>query len=220
MYTLHAVPDFASLIVHMVLAELDVPHRLALHDIDTGDLQAPAYLAIHPFGKIPAMETPDGPMFETGAILLYLAEKHGKLAPQMGDPARAAFLSWFVFTNHNLHTQMMQLIHPYRPGGEEAKAMILPVAHATLREHYAAMEAMVQRDRPAWLSPDAPSILTLYLAVIMRWTSVFAHDPAFNIPVSDYPALHAILAALEARPAVQRVAEIEKIGPTPFTKAS
>jgi glutathione S-transferase len=220
MYTLHAVPDFASLIVHLVLAELDVPHQLALHDMESGDLQSPEYLAIHPFGKIPAMETPDGPMFETGAILLYLAEKHGKLAPKVGEPARAAFLSWFVFTNHNLHTQMMQLIHPYRPGGEEAKGMILPVAHATLREQYAALEAMVLRDRPAWLSPDAPSILSLYLAVIMRWTSVFAHDAAFNIPVADYPGLHAIMASLEGRPAVQKVAAIEGIGTTPFTKAS
>ena len=220
MYTLHAVPDFASLIVHLVLAELDVPYQLALHDMETGDLQSPAYLAIHPFGKIPAMETPDGPMFETGAILLYLAEKHGRLAPQSGDPARAAFLSWFVFTNHNLHTQMMQLIHPYRPGGEEAKHMICPVAHATLRDQYATLNAMVARENPTWLSAQAPSILSFYLAVIMRWTSVFAHDPALNIPVADYPALHAILAALESRPAVQRVAAIEGIGATPFTKAA
>ncbi|MCU0801558.1 MAG: glutathione S-transferase family protein [Rhodobacteraceae bacterium] len=220
MYRLHAIPDFASLIVHLVLAELDAPYQLVWRDIDKGDLQTPEYLAIHPFGKIPAMETPDGPMFETGAILLYLSEKHARLAPKMGDPARAAFLSWFVFTNHNLHTNMMQLIHPYRPGGEDAKAMILPVAHATLRDQYATLEAMLQRDRPHWLSPDAPSILSLYLAVIMRWTSVFAHEPAFNIPVVDYPALHAIMASLESRPAVQRVAAIEGIGPTPFTKAS
>jgi glutathione S-transferase len=220
MYILHAIPDFASLIVHLVLAELDVPHRLALHDMDSGALQSPAYLAIHPFGKIPALETPDGPMFETGAILLYLAEKHGRLAPQVGDPARAAFLSWFVFTNHNLHTTMMQLIHPYRPGGDAAAALICPVAHDTLRAHLATLDAMITRDRPAWLSPDQPSILSLYLAVILRWTSAFAFDPALNIPVSDFPALHAILASLEARPAVQRVAAIEALGPTPFTKAA
>ena len=218
MYTLHAVPDFASLIVHLVLAELDVPHTLALHEMD--DLQTAAYLAIHPFGKIPALETPDGPMFETGAILIYLAEKHGALAPRAGDPTRAAFLSWFIFANHNLHTTMMQLIHPYRPGGEAATAFITPVAHTTLRDYYATLDAMVARDHPAWLSPDAPTILSLYLAVIMRWTQAFAYDPALNIPVSDYPALHAIMASLESRPAVQRVAAIEGIGPTPFTKAA
>ena len=218
MYTLHAIHDFASLIVHLVLAELNVPHTLALHEME--DLQTPAYLAIHPFGKIPALETPEGPMFETGAILLYLAEKHARLAPQAGDPARAAFLSWFVFTNHNLHTTMMQLIHPYRPGGEEGAALVCPVAHATMRDQLAVMDAMVARDRPAWLSPDAPSILSLYLAVLLRWTSAFAFDPALNIPLADYPALHAIMASLEARPAVQRVAAIEGIGPTPFTKAA
>lgn len=220
MYTLHSIPDFASLIVHLVLAELDVPHTLAMHDMDERDLHSPAYLAIHPFGKIPALETPDGPMFESGAMLLYLAEKHGRLAPLAGDPARAAFLSWFVFTNHNLHTTMMQLIHPYRPGGEAAAALICPVAHDTLRAHLATLDAMITRDRPTWLSADAPSILTLYLAVILRWTQTCAHDPALNIPVADYPALHAILSALEARPTVQRVAAIEGLGPTPFTKAA
>ena len=220
MYTLHAIPDFASLIVHLVLAELDVPHSLVLHQMDAADLQSPAYLAIHPFGKIPALETPYGPMFETGAILLYLAEKHGKLAPQAGDPARAAFLSWFIFANHNLHTTMMHLIHPYRPGGETATALITPVAHASMRAHLATLDAMVARDQPVWLSPNEPSILSLYLAVILRWTQAFAYDAALNIPTADYPALHAILAALESRPAVQRVAEIEGLGPNPFTKAA
>lgn len=217
MYTLHAIPDFASLIVHLVLAELNVPHSLVLHDME--DLQTPAYRAIHPFGKIPALETPQGPMFETGAILLWLAETHGALAPPPGDPARTGFLSWFVFINHNLHTTMMHLLHPSRPGGDAATALVAPAAHAAMRAHLAALEAMVARDRPLWLSPDQPSILSLYLAVLMRWTAGFAYDPAHNIPVADYPALHAVLLALESRPAVQRVAAIEGLGPTPFTKA-
>jgi glutathione S-transferase len=220
MYTLHAVHDFASLIVHLVLAELDVPYQLSLKDMDAGDLQKPAYLAIHPFGKIPAMDTPQGPMFETGAILLWLSEQHGALAPKAGDPARGAFLSWFIFINHNLHNTMMQLIHPYRPGGDDAIALVSPVAHAQMRQHLAGLEAMVVADRPAWLSPDQPSILTYYLAVLLRWTSAFAYDPGLNIPVADYPALHAVLAAMEARPAARRVAEIEGLGPTPFTKAA
>jgi glutathione S-transferase len=214
---LHAVPDWASLIVHLVLEEMGVPYALALKDFDAGDLDTPAFRAISPFGKIPALETPQGPMFETAAILLWLAAQHGGMAPAPTDPKRGAFLQWFIFTANTLHPAMMNLLHPHRPGGDAAIGMVLPTAHANLRTHYAALDAMVTRDMPAWLS-DQPSILTYYLAVLMRWTSAFAYDPAYNIPTTDYPALHRVLQAMEQRPAAQRIFANEGLGPTPFTK--
>ena len=91
MYTLHASPDFASFVVHIVLEELGVPYKLHLLDFDAGDLQLPAHLAVNPFGKIPALQTPDGPMFETAAILLWLSDRHN-LGPMPHDPARGTFL--------------------------------------------------------------------------------------------------------------------------------
>jgi glutathione S-transferase len=219
MYTLHAVPDWASLIIHLVLEEMGVPYRVALNDHENGGLDTPAFRSISPFGKIPALETPQGPIFETAAILLWLAAQHGGVAPAPTDPKRGAFLQWFVFTNNTLHAGMMNLLHPYRPAGDAAIAMVLPVAHANLRTHYAALDAMVARDKPAWLS-DQPSILTYYLSVLMRWTSAFAHDPAFNIPTTDYSALHRVLQAMEQRPTAQRVFANEGLGTTPFTKAT
>ena len=219
MYILHAVPDWASLIVHLVLEEMGVPYTLALKDVDAGDLDTPAFRAISPFGKIPALETPQGPLFETAAILLWLAAQHGGIAPAPTDPKRGAFLQWFIFTTNTVHPAMMNLLHPYRPGGDAAMDMVLPTAHDNLRTYYAALDAMVTRDNPAWLS-DQPGILTYYLAVLMRWTSAFAHDPAFNIPTADYPALHRVLQAMEQRPAAGRVFAKEGLGPTPFTKAT
>ncbi len=217
MYTLHYAPDFASMCVHMVLVELGVPFTLSVKSIEAGDLDTPAYRAIHPMGKIPALETPHGAMFETGAIMLWLADQHG-LAPAVNDPARGAFLSWFVLVNNGIHTTMMELLHPEYPGGDAASAHVAPVAHATLRAQYAVLEAMVVRDRPDWLSPDRPSVMAYYLGMLMRWTSAYAPDPALNIPVTDYPALHAVLAAAELRPAAQRVAEAEGLGAKPFTQ--
>jgi glutathione S-transferase len=219
MYTLHYAPDFASMCVHMVLVELGVPFALSEKSIDAGDLDTPAYRRVHPMGKIPSMETPQGPMFETGAIMLWLADRHGGLAPRVDDPARGAFLSWFVLVNNGIHTTMMELLHPEYPGGDAAAAHVGPVAHATLRAQYAALEAMVVRDRPDWLSADGPSMLAYYLGMLMRWTSAYAPDAGLNIPVADYPALQAILAAAEARPAAQKVAEVEGLGARPFTGA-
>jgi glutathione S-transferase len=219
MYTLHYAPDFASMCVHMVLVELGVPFTLSVKSVEAGDLDAPDYRRIHPMGKIPALETPHGAMFETGAIMLWLADRHGGLAPAVNDPARAAFMSWFVLVNNGIHTTMMDLLHPEYPGGDTAAPHVAPVAHATLREQYAALEAMVVRDRPDWLSPDGPPLMALYLGMLMRWTQAYAPDPALNIPVADYPALHAVLAAAEARPAARKVAEVEGLGARPFTEA-
>ena len=142
MYVLHYFPDTASLAPRMVLAELGVQHRCALIDREAGVLSSPAYRALHPLGQIPALETPDGPMFETAAILLYLADRHGGLAPAPQDPDRASFLSWFVFTNNGLHTAVLDLLHPYRAAGEAHARPVAEAAHARLRTLLTALDSM------------------------------------------------------------------------------
>jgi glutathione S-transferase len=217
MYRLHGVHDWASLAIHLALAELDQPFEMVLHD--DADLTTAAYRAVHPFGKIPALETPQGPVFETAAILLWLTGTHGRLAPALADADRGAFLSWFLHVANTVHPGMMGLLHPYRPAGEAAAGLVGPIARDTLRDSYVALDR-VAATGVWWLSGDRPSILSLYLAMLMRWTSAFAKDPGLNIPVADYPALHATLRALEARAAVQRVAAAEGLGPHPFTQAA
>jgi glutathione S-transferase len=217
MYTLHGVHDWASLAIRMALAELDQPFTYVAHD--PTDLGTEAYLAIHPFGKIPALETPQGPVFETGAILLWLTGTHGQLAPALADADRGAFLSWFLHVANTVHPGMMGLLHPYRPAGEAAAGLVGPIARDRLRESYGALDR-VAASGVWWLSGDRPSILSLYLAMLMRWTSAFAKDPDLNIPVTDYPALAGVLRALEVRPAVQKVAKVEGLGLKPFTEAA
>ena len=206
MYTLQSIPDFASLIVHLVLEELGQPYTLNTLSFDNGDLDSPAHRALSPFGKIPAMQTPDGPMFETAAILLWLADRHGALAPAPTAPDRAAFLSWFFFNNFSLHTGMMNLVHPYRAGGEDMSYPVSQIAHKKLTEELTELNAMITTSKPSWLSPDAPSILGYHLAVLMRWMKAFAYFPEHAIDSTNYPAIHAILCAMESRPAARAVA--------------
>jgi glutathione S-transferase len=207
MYVLHSVPDWASLIVHLVLEDLGVAYERRVLDHDAGDLSAPEFLAINPQGLIPALETPDGPMFETGAILLYLAERHG-LSPAPGTPERAAFLSWFFFVANTVHPTVMALLHPYRAAGEAQAPVTGERARARLLAQLGTIEAMVAARRPGWLGEGQP-ILACYLGVLMRWAQAFPFDPDHSVPVSAFPALHAVLAALEMRPAAQRVAARE-----------
>lgn len=203
MYRLFGVQDFANLAVHVALEEAGVPYETVFLDMDAGDLQSPDHLARHPMGLVPAMQTPDGMMFETGAILLYLGERHG-LAPAQDAAERGVFLSWFVFANNGLHTAVMDLIHPYRVSEEHAR-IVAEAARVRLMERMAVLEA-VAVTRPGWLSPDQPGVLGIYISMLLRWMRAFPWAPDLAISAQDFPALHAVAAACEARPATLRAA--------------
>lgn len=215
-YRLYGVQDFANLAVHAALEESGAPYEAVFLDMEAGDLKTPAHLARHPLGLVPALDTPDGMMFETGACLLYLTERHAGLGPRMADPGRAGFLSWFVFVNNALHTEVMDLVHPYRIAGEANARPVALGAHARLRERLAVLETHAAT-RPAWMIPEAPGVLGLYLSMLLRWAKAFAAAPDLAISVQDYPALHAIAAACEARPAIQRAAAANGLSERFFT---
>jgi GST-like protein len=88
--------------VPILLAELDWSYELHLVDLGKNEQKAPGYLAINPNGKIPALVDRDGArgervvVFESGAILEYLADKSGRLLPRAGA-ARAEVLSWLYW---------------------------------------------------------------------------------------------------------------------------
>ena len=216
MYVLHQIDDWASLIIRLALEEMALPYRLHRHDFDAGSLDDPAFRALNPQGLIPVLETPDGPIFETAAILLWLADRHGLMAPVPQTPDRAAFLSWLLFVSNTLHPTVMAQIYPGRLAGEAAAPLACQAAFARLQGQCAMLEAIFGK-APAWANADAPSILSPYLAVLLRWAQVLAADPACNIDLAAYPALHGHLVKLETRPAFVRVAQAEALGPTPFS---
>jgi glutathione S-transferase len=212
--TLHAVPDFASLIPRLVMADAGIPHAVRLHDEGGASRADPAFRAVSPFGLIPAIETPEGPVFETVAILLWLADRHPALAPATGDPDRGRFLSWLMFTANTLHPLVADLLHPYRPS-EAAAAEVCASARARILARLPVLDA-VMATAPAWADPARPGVVLPYLAVLLRWARRFPFDPAQAVTLDTAPHLAAALAAYAARPAVQAVAEAEGLGPAPF----
>lgn len=202
-YRLYGVQDFANLAVHVALEEAGVPYEARFLDLEAGELKAPAHLARHPMGLVPALETPEGAVFETGACLLYLGERHG-LAPAPGAAERGAFLSWFVFVNNGIHTAVMDLIHPYRISEDHAR-IVAEAARARLLERLAALEA-VAATRPDWLLPERPGVLGIYISMLLRWMKAFPWAADLAISAQGFPALHAIAVACEARPATIRAA--------------
>lgn len=218
MLVLHHTPDTAATPVRILLEELALPHTARLIDRDGGELAAPAYRALHPLGKIPVLETPDGPMFETAAILLWLADTHapGRLAPAPATQDRGAFLKWLFFTSSNLHPAVMETYYPDRVAGPEASEALIPLAAARAHETLTALEAGAKA-APEIFPADRSSILGLYIGTLVRWLGQLPDGHPGLVNTAGYPALHAALAACESTAAVARVAMAESLGPTIFT---
>ncbi|MCY1126930.1 glutathione S-transferase family protein [Frigidibacter sp. RF13] len=221
MYVLHYAPDLSSLIVRLALEEMGLDYRDILVDFDGGEHHGAAYRAINPTGLIPVLETPAGPIFETGAILLWLSETHGQLAPPPGDPDRAGFLKWLFFAANTLHADLRARAYATRysgaaqPGDATEQAFVRAVETRML-SHLDLLEALAAQGW-RWFSPDRPSLLPLYVACILRWLRYFPGERPDWFRLVHYPALTGLLSALERRPAVLRAARKEGLGATIFT---
>jgi GST-like protein len=83
--------------VSILLEELGLPYEVRPVNIRAREQFAPEVVALNPYGKIPILvEEGAPPLFESGAILLHLAEAHGRFLPPPGDPARAATMAWLM----------------------------------------------------------------------------------------------------------------------------
>jgi len=87
-------------IVQWYLEELGVPYEFVLLDMQAGVHQQPEFLAINPMGKVPAIVDGDFVLWESGAILFYLAQKYGKIPPSLEEQSKIN--QWIIFANATL----------------------------------------------------------------------------------------------------------------------
>ena len=92
-------PNSRSRMVHWMLEEVGAPYRVELINFEKGEHKKPAYLAVNPMGKLPAISHRGTVVTETGAICTYLADAYpaARLAPAIGEPARGGYLRWMFF---------------------------------------------------------------------------------------------------------------------------
>ncbi|TDK43119.1 glutathione S-transferase family protein [Antarcticimicrobium luteum] len=211
-YRLHYAPDNASLVIRLALEARGLPYETALVDRAARQQDGAAYRALNPGGLIPVLETPDGPIFETAAILLWLADRHGGLAPAPDAPARAAFLKWLFFVSNTLHADLRMLFYPGQYVGPDHASALRDRLTARLRGHLALLERAVA-------APDWPGGASeFYLACLLRWMALYPEGfdrGWFTLP--GYPALAALCARAEATGAAAAAIRAEGLGATPFT---
>lgn len=219
-YTLHYAPDNASLVVRLALDEMGVPFQTRLVDRRSRAQTSQAYLALNPHGLIPVLETPQGVIFETAAILLWLADTHRVMAPRPDDTDRGDFLKWLFFASNTMHADLRMLFYTelYAGSEQDVQDKVRESVKKRLLRHLSALEQVAQA-RTSYLGSEMPSVIDYYVACMMRWRALYpARMRRDWFSAEAAPHLTAMLTRLEARPAVQRAIQAEGLGDAPFTR--
>jgi GST-like protein len=190
--------------VHIALEELGLPYKVVPVDIGAGEQFRPEFLAITPNHRIPAIVDPDGPggqplrLFESGAILIYLAEKAGGLIPK--DPAaRYTCLQWLMFQMGGVGPMFGQYGHFHHYAPEKIPYAMERYAKEVQRLHRVLEKRLAEAP---FLAGEEYSIADIATFPWLR----FPERRGVNL--DDFPHVKRWHDAIAARPAVQRGVEV------------
>jgi GST-like protein len=205
MIELHAFDTPNGRKITVALEEMGLPYTIRIVDIGKGEQFDPAFLAISPTGKIPAIVDTEGPggasisVFESGAILIYLGEKTGRFWPRELRQ-RIAVLEWLMFQMGSFGPIPGQVHHFAALENEEDRRYGLARYSKETRRLYAVMEGrLATREYFA----DELSIADF---AILGWA--WRH-PRHKVDLADYPNVRRWYEALMARPGVKRGFEVK-----------
>ena len=190
--------------VHIMLEECGLPYRVTGVDIGAGDQFAAEFLAISPNNKVPAIVDPDGPdgkpiaLFESGAILLYLASKTGCLLPA-SDRARFNVLQWLMFQMGGVGPMLGQA-HHFRIYAPEKVPYAIDRYTNEAKRLYGVMNKQLAHS--TYIAGPELSIADI---AIFPWLRSWKNQ---GIDWNDYPHLKGWFDEIAARPAVQRGVEV------------
>ena len=204
--TLYYAPDNASLCVRLALLELDLPFETVLVDRSVQGQTSPAYLAVNPNGLIPTLVTRDGPIYETAAILLWLAGD-GFLAG-----SRALALTWMVWLSNTLHPALRMWFYPDKYISPEG----LPALQQRTQTRLAELFAHIDTHAP-WLDARAPSALACYFAPMIRWAALYGPEQSW-FDLCHYPRVRDFAVWAETRPSALEASRAEGLGQTIFSQ--
>ena len=204
---LYSLPTPNGVKVSILLEETGLPYEAHLVSFDTHDQMSPAFLSLNPNNKIPAILDPNGPggqplaLFESGAILLYLAEKTGQCIPQ--DAAgRYTCIQWLMFQMGGIGPMFGQLGFFYKFAGkdyEDKRPRDRYVAESTRL-----LGVLNQRlEGRAWTMGDAFTIADIAIFPWVRGLVDF-YGAGELVGIHNFPNVTRVLAAFLARPAVAR----------------
>lgn len=204
---LYSLPTPNGVKASIALEELGLPYEAHLVSFETNDQMSPEFLSLNPNNKIPAILDPSGPdgqplaLFESGAILLYLAEKTGQLLP--ADAAgRYETLQWLMFQMGGVGPMFGQLgfFHKFAGKDYEDKRPRERYVNESKRLLGVLNQRMVGR---RWIMGDTYTIADI---AIWPWVRnlVSFYEAGELVGFDTFPEVQRVLAAFVARPAVEK----------------
>ena len=190
--------------VHIMLEECGLPYRAHNIDIGKGDQFKPEFLAISPNNKIPAIVDPDGPdgqpisMFESGAILVYLASKVNKFLGKT-DREKFTVLQWLMFQMGGLGPMLGQAHHFRIYAPEQIEYAVNRYTNEAKRL-YGVMDKQLSKHR--YIAGDEYTIADI---ACFPWTRSWKNQ---GIDWDDFPHAKRWHDEIAARPAVQRGVQV------------
>jgi glutathione S-transferase len=178
--------------VRWALEEVGQPYDVRL--VSFAAMKEPAHLALHPFGQIPTLQDGDLALFETGAIVLHLAERYPGLLPEDGN-ARARAVMWMFAALNTVEPPILDLtVAKIVEGGEPWAEARLPLVRERVRGRLGQLSTYL--GDAAWLENafSAGDLLMVSVLLRVRMSGILA----------EFPNLAAYVERGEARPAYQR----------------
>ena len=195
-YVLYGDKGSGAFCVEAALAEAGAPYQIQTVSLDKNEQKSPAYLALNPSGKIPALRLPSGEIVtETAALLLIVAERHPEAALLPADAGeRAQVTRWLAFMASEIYPMVEIVDYPERfvPEGAEAEALRIK-ARDRVRERILLVERAVAGP---WLLASGFSVADIYAAMFSRWSE------CRDWRDDNLPKINALAAALAQRKAV------------------
>jgi len=190
--------------IHIMLEECKLPYRVHAVNIGTGDQFQPDFLKISPNNKIPTLVDPEGPdgqpisIFESGAMLVYLAAKTGKFMPK-GDRAKYEVLQWLMFQMGGVGPMLGQA-HHFRIYAPEKIDYAVQRYTNEAKRLYGVMDKRLQTSK--WMGGSSYSIADI---AIFPWLRSWQNQ---GIDWADHPHLKVWFDRIAARPAVQKAVQV------------
>ena len=203
MLKLYYHPSPNPLKVALYLEESGLPYELVPVDTRKGEQHLPAFRAINPNGKTPALTDGDVKVFDSNAILLYLAEKSGKFLPPNTPAARAQMYSWLMFVATGIGPYCGQAVH-FKFFAPEPKEYAVNRYTFEAERHWAIVNEHLAGKQ--WMVGDTYTLVDMALWGWSRLIPRFLGDAGYGA----LPNVKRHLDAINARPAAQRAEALKE----------
>jgi GST-like protein len=188
--------------VALMLEETGLEYEPVPVDTRKGEQHKPDYLAINPNAKVPAIVDGDIKVFDSGAILMYLAEKTGKFLPAKSDKSRAELLSWMFFVSSGVGPYSGQSVH-FRNYAPEKNEYAINRYMYEAQRHYGIVDARLAKQK--YMLGDTYTIVDMNLWGWARLIPMSLGEQYWT----KFPNLKRLIDEISARDAAKRALAIK-----------